>query len=205
NVLPTAFHGTRAIGRTDPRGSGPGVDERSRTNARRRSGRSEVPRARTVHQLHVGQCYPAPAGHEPDSRPGSRRLRFAGGSADRIRRGAIGGRGRATTIWRLEPSALESIMAPRHFLSMFDISLEELQEIFRLAEQLKREWQSGQRQGLFSGRVLALLFEKPSLRTRVSFEVAMTHLGGSSLFLGKDVGWGERESAADFSQVLGQY
>lgn len=88
---------------------------------------------------------------------------------------------------------------------MFDISLEELQEIFRLAEQLKREWQSGQRQGLFSGRVLALLFEKPSLRTRVSFEVAMTHLGGSSLFLGKDVGWGERESAADFSQVLGQY
>jgi ornithine carbamoyltransferase len=55
------------------------------------------------------------------------------------------------------------------------------------------------------GRVMALLFEKPSLRTRVSFETAMAHLGGSSLFLGQDVGWGNRESAADFAGVLSQY
>ena len=52
---------------------------------------------------------------------------------------------------------------------------------------------------------MALLFEKPSLRTRVSFETAMAHLGGSSMFLGKDVGWGHRETTADFAQVLSQY
>jgi len=54
--------------------------------------------------------------------------------------------------------------------------------------------------------VLALVFEKPSLRTRVSFEAAMTHLGGSSLFLGQDSGFASsRESIADFGRVLGGY
>ena len=52
---------------------------------------------------------------------------------------------------------------------------------------------------------MALLFEKPSLRTRVSFEAGMIHLGGSSLFLGDDVGFGARESMADFGRVLSQY
>jgi ornithine carbamoyltransferase len=54
--------------------------------------------------------------------------------------------------------------------------------------------------------VLALVFEKPSLRTRVSFEAAMAHLGGSSIFLGEDSGFSSsRESIADFGRVLGQY
>lgn len=75
----------------------------------------------------------------------------------------------------------------------------------KLAAELKAECSRGKRAPLLAGRVAALLFEKPSLRTRVSFEVAMAHLGGSSLFLGKDVGWGQRESTADFAQVLGQY
>ena len=53
---------------------------------------------------------------------------------------------------------------------------------------------------------MALVFEKPSLRTRVSFEAAMAHLGGSSLFLGEDTGFGSsRESMADFGRVLSQY
>ena len=52
---------------------------------------------------------------------------------------------------------------------------------------------------------MALLFEKPSLRTRVSFEAGMIHLGGSSLFLGDDVGLRRRESMADFGRVLSQY
>src|SRR5947209_15608979 len=47
--------------------------------------------------------------------------------------------------------------------------------------------------------------ERPSLRTRVSFETAMGHLGGTTLFLGQDVGWGKREAANDFAQVLSQY
>ena len=61
------------------------------------------------------------------------------------------------------------------------------------------------REPRFAGRVMALLFEKPSLRTRVSFEAAFAHLGGTAMYLGADVGWGHRESAADFSRVLSQY
>ena len=54
--------------------------------------------------------------------------------------------------------------------------------------------------------MLALVFEKPSLRTRVSFEAAMAHLGGTSLFLGADTGFASsRESVADFGRVLGEY
>ncbi len=52
---------------------------------------------------------------------------------------------------------------------------------------------------------MALLFEKPSLRTRVSFEAGMSHLGGSSLFLGDDVGFGARETLSDFGRILSQY
>ena len=51
---------------------------------------------------------------------------------------------------------------------------------------------------------MALLFEKPSLRTRVSFEAGMVHLGGTAMFLGDDVGFGKRESVADFGRVLAE-
>ena len=61
------------------------------------------------------------------------------------------------------------------------------------------------REPILPGRVMAMLFEKQSLRTRVSFEAGMSHLGGTSLFLGADVGWGKRESIADFASVLGEY
>ena len=60
----------------------------------------------------------------------------------------------------------------------------------------------GKRQPLLPGRVLALLFEKQSLRTRVSFESGMINLGGGSVMLGEDVGFGKRESVADFARVL---
>jgi ornithine carbamoyltransferase len=53
--------------------------------------------------------------------------------------------------------------------------------------------------------VAALLFQHPSMRTRVSFDAGMTHLGGSAMFLGSDVGWGSRESVADFGRVLSEY
>ena len=93
----------------------------------------------------------------------------------------------------------------RNVLTLFDLTSAETKEVFALTKDLKTKLAAGIREPLFPGRVLALLFEKQSLRTRVSFETAMAHLGGSSLFLGKDVGWGERESAADFGQVLGEY
>ncbi|MEX0820302.1 MAG: ornithine carbamoyltransferase [Pirellulaceae bacterium] len=93
----------------------------------------------------------------------------------------------------------------RHVLTLFELTSQEIEHIFAITEDLKTKFQAGIREPLFPGRVLALLFEKQSLRTRVSFETAIANLGGSSLFLGKDVGWGERESTADFGQVLGQY
>jgi ornithine carbamoyltransferase len=93
----------------------------------------------------------------------------------------------------------------RHILTLFDLASDELPQIFAISRVLKAEHARGAREPRFAGHVMALLFEKPSLRTRVSFETAMAHLGGTSLFLGKDVGWGERESVADFAQVISEY
>jgi ornithine carbamoyltransferase len=93
----------------------------------------------------------------------------------------------------------------RHVLAVADLKPAEIERIFAITEDLKTKFEQGLREAILPGRVMALLFEKPSLRTRVSFEAAMIHLGGNSLFLGRDVGWGSRESLADFSRVLGQY
>jgi ornithine carbamoyltransferase len=92
-----------------------------------------------------------------------------------------------------------------HVLSVFDLNRPQIEQIFDLAADLKSKLQQGVRPALLSHRVLGLLFEKPSLRTRVSFETAMAHVGGTSLFLGEDVGWGKREATCDFGQVLSQY
>jgi ornithine carbamoyltransferase len=93
----------------------------------------------------------------------------------------------------------------RHLLGMTDLSPAEIERIFSITNDLKVKHQRGLREALLPGRVMALLFEKPSLRTRVSFEAAMAHLGGSALFLGEDVGFGSRESVADFGRVLSEY
>ena len=93
----------------------------------------------------------------------------------------------------------------RHVLTLLELSTAEIQRVFEISKELKDKLASGIREPLLPGWVMALLFEKQSLRTRVSFETAMAHLGGASLFLGADVGWGKRESTADFAGVLGQY
>jgi ornithine carbamoyltransferase len=93
----------------------------------------------------------------------------------------------------------------RHLTTLFDVTSAELAEILKIAHHLKRLWTTGKRPPLLAGRVLALLFEKPSLRTRVSFEAGITQLGGSAMFLGQEVGWQKREKTSDFIQVLGQY
>ena len=93
----------------------------------------------------------------------------------------------------------------KHLLSLFDIQPAELTRILETAAHLKKRLKAGDRPEVLQRKVLGLLFEKQSLRTRVSFETGMAHLGGSSLFLGADVGWGKREAASDFTQVLGQF
>ena len=93
----------------------------------------------------------------------------------------------------------------RNLITLFDLTTDEINRILTISQELKEQLQAGDRPPLLQGRGIALLFEKPSLRTRVSFEMAIGHLGGSSLFLGDDTGWGSRESIKDFSRVLSQY
>ena len=93
----------------------------------------------------------------------------------------------------------------RNFLSLFDVNADEIERIFAITDELKKKYDQGVREPLLPGRVMALLFERPSLRTRVSFEAGIIHLGGSSLFLGQEVGFGKRESPADFGRVLSEY
>jgi ornithine carbamoyltransferase len=93
----------------------------------------------------------------------------------------------------------------RHLLAMADITPAEIDRVFSITEDLKAKFLKGLREPLLPGRVMAMLFEKQSLRTRVSFEAAMVHLGGSALFLGEEVGFGRRESLADFGRVLSEY
>ncbi len=91
----------------------------------------------------------------------------------------------------------------RDFLSLVDFTRAELEEILHLAATLKRELKAGKRAPLLSGQSLAMIFEKPSLRTRVTFEVGMTQLGGFPVYLTpKDIQLGERESVADIARNL---
>jgi len=92
----------------------------------------------------------------------------------------------------------------RHLITLAELTAAEIERIFSIAEDLKSKFNKGLREPILPGRVMALLFEKQSLRTRVSLEAGMTHLGGSAMFLGEDVGFGKRESLADFARVLGE-
>lgn len=92
----------------------------------------------------------------------------------------------------------------RHLVTLHDVSSDEIQRIFALTADLKAKLEKGIREPILPGRVMALMFEKPSLRTRVSFEAGMAHMGGSSMMLGDDVGFGKRERIDDFTRVLSE-
>src|SRR5262245_43365699 len=94
----------------------------------------------------------------------------------------------------------------RHFIDLLDLTTDELQHLFEETARLKAAHARREPITSLLGRVLGLVFEKPSLRTRVSFQAAMAQLGGTSLFLGgKEVGLGSRESVPDFARTLSQY
>lgn len=94
----------------------------------------------------------------------------------------------------------------RHFLSLADWTPEEVEALVLEAARMKAEWKAGIRPPLLAGKTLGMLFEKPSLRTRVSFEMAMRHLGGDAIYLSpQEVGLGKRESVADVARVLSRY
>ena len=94
----------------------------------------------------------------------------------------------------------------RHLDSLLRLHTDDVETIFRICMDLKTKWSQGARPRMLDGRVLTQLYEKPSLRTRISFEAAVAHLGGSSLFLSSaDAGLNGRESIADVARVLGSY
>src|SRR5450432_3312346 len=94
----------------------------------------------------------------------------------------------------------------QHFLEITDCTPAALEHLIRLAVQLKLELQSGGNRPALAGKVLGMVFQKPSLRTRVSFEVGMLQLGGHALYLSPgEIGLGQRESIADVARVLGGY
>ena len=94
----------------------------------------------------------------------------------------------------------------RHLCSLFDLTQAEVIEILALAKDLKAQLAQDQRPTLFERKTLAMVFEKPSLRTRNSFEVAALHLGGGSTFLtARDAGLNGRESVSDVARVMSSY
>lgn len=94
----------------------------------------------------------------------------------------------------------------RHFLCLADFRRHELEAMLDLAVRLKEEYRAGGNAPLLAGKVLGMVFQKPSLRTRVSFDMAIRHLGGDALYLSPDeIGLGKRESIADVSRVLSRY
>ena len=94
-------------------------------------------------------------------------------------------------------------MAIRHFLTLQDLSRDELKAILQRATELKVQRQKGTDDHPFSGKVMAMIFEKSSTRTRVSFEAGMAQLGGSALFLSpNDTQLGRGEPVEDSAKVI---
>jgi ornithine carbamoyltransferase len=95
-------------------------------------------------------------------------------------------------------------MPTRHFISIAQYSTEDLLHILEVAKRLKAQLKTtGKNDPLLAGKTLAMIFEKPSLRTRTSFAVAMTQLGGNGLLLrDEEVGLGKREAGQDIARVL---
>ncbi|HJQ14849.1 MAG TPA: ornithine carbamoyltransferase [Anaerolineales bacterium] len=94
----------------------------------------------------------------------------------------------------------------KHFLAISDLSSGEVQELLDLSIKLKEEYFKKGNPPYFKGKVLGMIFQKPSLRTRVSFDMAMRHCGGDALYLSpNEIGLGKRESIADIARVLSGY
>jgi ornithine carbamoyltransferase len=92
------------------------------------------------------------------------------------------------------------------FLAVSDLSASEIQDLLDVAFHLKKEYFDKGNPPLLKGKVLGMIFQKPSLRTRVSFDMAMRHLAGDALYLSpNEIGLGQRESIADVARVLSGY
>lgn len=94
----------------------------------------------------------------------------------------------------------------KHFLTLADLTPDTMRSILDLAVEIKGAWRSGEARPFLKGKVLGMIFQKPSLRTRVSFDVAMLQLGGHALYLSpNEIQLGKRESVADVARVVSRY
>lgn len=94
----------------------------------------------------------------------------------------------------------------KDFLSIADYSKAELESIFELTKELKEKTKRREQHHLCAGKSMAMIFAKPSARTRISFETGMYQLGGYALYLSpNDIGIGERESVKDIARVISRY
>ena len=95
---------------------------------------------------------------------------------------------------------------PRHFLDLSDFTSDELSRILNLATDLKRKFKAGQRPPLLKDKVLAMIFERESTRTRVSFDVGMRQLGGETIMLtGSEMQLSREETLSDTARVMSRY
>ncbi len=91
----------------------------------------------------------------------------------------------------------------KHLINLTDHTTDEIQHVLAVGHRLRAERDAGGNEPILAGKTLGMFFEKPSLRTRVSFEQGMYELGGNAIVLGQDeVGLGQRESVADFTRVI---
>ncbi|MFN3491691.1 MAG: ornithine carbamoyltransferase [Anaerolineales bacterium] len=109
-------------------------------------------------------------------------------------------------IQEMHKTLSQEFVMKKDFLHIADLSPAEIQDLLELAIALKKEYFDGGNPPVLKGKTLAMVFQKPSLRTRVSFEMAMQHLGGHALYLSPaEIGLGKRESIADAARVLSGY
>ena len=93
-----------------------------------------------------------------------------------------------------------------HLVTLADLSDDDLQEVFTVAIELKRRWAEGEAVNSLEGKTLGMIFEKPSLRTRTSFQVGMHQLGGYAMYIApQEIGLGKREAVKDVARVLSGY
>ncbi len=94
----------------------------------------------------------------------------------------------------------------RHLNSLLDLAATDVDAIFAISRELKARLAKGDRPQILRGHILTQVFEKPSLRTRLSFDAAMMQLGGNSIFLtAQEAGIGGREAVKDVARVIGGY
>ncbi len=97
-------------------------------------------------------------------------------------------------------------MKNKNLVSISSLDLKDVEELFELTGRMKKSFKKGEVDHCLAGKTLAMIFEKSSMRTRVSFEVAMTQMGGHAIYLTKhDINLGERESIKDVSKVLSRF